>query len=40
VRDLLLASKRYLTVRLRVLLAVTTGLRRGDIEAGRFRGKS
>ncbi len=35
-RDLLLASKRYLTVRLRVLLAVTTGLRRGDIEAIRI----
>ena len=32
-RELLLASERYPTVRLRVLLAVTTGLRRGDIEA-------
>jgi integrase len=33
VRDLLTAASRYPTVRLRVLLAVTTGLRRGDIEA-------
>lgn len=33
VRDLLVASERYPTIRLRVLLAVTTGLRRGDIEA-------
>jgi integrase len=33
VRNLLLASERYPTIRLRVLLAVTTGLRRGDIEA-------
>ena len=33
VRELLLASEGYPTVRLRVLLAVTTGLRRGDIEA-------
>jgi len=33
VRDLLIATERYPTVRLRVLLAVTTGLRRGDIEA-------
>ena len=32
VRDLLTAASRYLTPRLRVLLAVTTGLRRGDIE--------
>ena len=36
VRDLLLACERYPTVRLRVLLAVTTGLRRGDIEAIRM----
>jgi len=33
VRDLLAATSRYRTLRLRVLLAVTTGLRRGDIEA-------
>ncbi len=33
VRDLLVATERYPTVRLRVLRAVTTGLRRGDIEA-------
>ncbi len=33
VRDLLVATERYPTIRLRVLLAVTTGLRRGDIEA-------
>ena len=33
VRNLLLASERYPSIRLRVLLAVTTGLRRGDIEA-------
>jgi len=33
VRDLLTASSKYPTLRLRVLLAVTTGLRRGDIEA-------
>jgi len=33
VRDLLTAASRYRTLRLRVLLAVTTGLRRGDIEA-------
>ena len=32
VRDLLIAASKYLTLRLRVLLAVTTGLRRGDIE--------
>ena len=32
VRDLLTAASRYPTVRLRVLLAVTTGLGRGDIE--------
>ena len=31
VRDLLVATERYPNVRLRVLLAVTTGLRRGDI---------
>jgi integrase len=33
VRDLLVATERYPAMRLRVLLAVTTGLRRGDIEA-------
>jgi len=33
VRDLLTTASRYPTLRLRVLLAVTTGLRRGDIEA-------
>jgi integrase len=32
VRDLLTTAARYPTLRLRVLLAVTTGLRRGDIE--------
>ncbi len=32
VRGLLTATSRYPTLRLRVLLAVTTGLRRGDIE--------
>jgi len=31
--DLLMAVSKYPTLRLRVLLAVTTGLRRGDIEA-------
>jgi len=36
VRDLLTATSRYPTLRLRVLLAVTTGLRRGDIEAIRI----
>ena len=36
VRDLLVAASRYPTLRLRVLLAVTTGLRRGDIEAIRI----
>jgi len=36
VRDLLVASNRSPTVRLRVLLAVTTGLRRGDIETIRI----
>jgi integrase len=33
VRDLLVATERYPTIHLRVLLAVTTGLRRGDIDA-------
>jgi len=32
VRDLLTAASRYPTLRLRALFAVTTGLRRGDIE--------
>lgn len=32
VRDLLTAASKYPTLRLRVLLAATTGLRRGDIE--------
>jgi integrase len=32
VRDLLVAASKYPGMRLRVLLAVTTGLRRGDIE--------
>lgn len=32
VRDLLAAAARYPTLRLRILLAVTTGLRRGDID--------
>lgn len=36
VRDLLVAASPYPTLRLRVLLAVTTGLRRGDIEAIRI----
>lgn len=36
VRDLLTATSRYPTLRLRALLAVTTGLRRGDIEAIRI----
>jgi integrase len=36
VRDLLAACMKYPTLRLRVLLAVTTGLRRGDIEAIRI----
>ncbi len=36
VRDLLVAASQYPSVRLRVLLAVTTGLRRGDIEAIRI----
>ncbi len=33
VRDLLMTASKYPSLRLRVLLAVTTGLRRGDIEA-------
>ena len=33
VKDLLAAASRHPTLRVRVLLAVTTGLRRGDIEA-------
>ena len=37
VRDLLTTASKYPTLRLRVLLAVTTGLRRGDIEAIRVR---
>jgi integrase len=36
VRDLTILASRYPTLRLRVLLAVTTGLRRGDIEAIRI----
>jgi integrase len=36
VKDLLVAASRYPALRLRVLLAVTTGLRRGDIEAIRI----
>jgi integrase len=36
VRDLITAASRYSTLRLRVLLGVTTGLRRGDIEAIRI----
>ena len=32
VRDLITLASRYPTLRLRILLAVTTGLRRGDIE--------
>jgi len=36
VRDLLTTASQYPTLRLRVLLAVTTGLRRGDIEAIRI----
>jgi len=36
VRDLITLASRYPTLRLRVLLAVTTGLRRGDIEAIRI----
>ncbi len=36
VRDLIRLASKYPTLRLRVLLAVTTGLRRGDIEAIRI----
>jgi len=36
VRDLLTTAAKYPTLRLRVLLAVTTGLRRGDIEVIRI----
>jgi integrase len=36
VRDLLTTASKYPTLRLRVLLAVATGLRRGDIEALRI----
>jgi len=36
VRVLLMAASKYPTLRLRVLLAVTTGLRRGDVEAIRI----
>jgi integrase len=36
VRDLLTTASKYPNLRLRVLLAVTTGLRRGDIEALRI----
>jgi len=36
VRDLIRLVSKYSTLRLRVLLAVTTGLRRGDIEAIRI----
>lgn len=36
VRDLLTTASKYPTLRLRVLLAVTTGLRRGDIETLRI----
>jgi integrase len=36
VRDLITLASRYPTLRLRVLLAVTTGLRRGDIDAIRI----
>ena len=35
-RDLLVGTEHYPTIRMRVLLAVTTGLRRGDIEAIRI----
>lgn len=37
VRDLIKLVSKYQTLRLRILLAVTTGLRRGDIEAIRIR---
>ena len=36
VRDLVALASRYPTLRLRILLAVTTGLRRGDIQAIRI----
>ena len=36
VRDLVILASKYPTLRLRILLAVTTGLRRGDIEAIRI----
>lgn len=36
VKDLLTAASKYPTLRLRVLLAVTTGLRRGDVESLRI----
>jgi integrase len=36
VKHLIMTASRYPTLRLRVLLAVTTGLRRGDIEAIRI----
>jgi integrase len=36
VRDLITLASRYPSLRLRILLAVTTGLRRGDIEAIRI----
>ena len=36
VRDLMALASRYPTLRLRILLAVTTGLRRGDIEVIRI----
>lgn len=36
VRDLLATAAKYPTLRLRVLVAVTTGLRRGDVEALRI----
>ena len=36
VRDLLTAAAKYPTLRLRILVAVTTGLRRGDIETIRI----
>jgi len=36
IKKLLLASKSYQTLRMRILLALGTGLRRGDIESLRF----
>ena len=36
VKDLIVASSGYRTLRLRILLAVRTGLRRGDIQAIRI----